>query len=89
MTFDPHIAEYLAAVAALPDQTISPRRRLAGFAIGDQLSFRLRSWGESGWQTGRVADFNEARGTLLVETEDDIVEVDAREVGKGGEVLPF
>lgn len=88
MNHDPHENEYLAAVAALPDQTISPSRRIDGHAIGDQISFRLRSWGETGWQTGRIADFNEHRGTILVETEDDIVEVDARE-WPTGEVLPF
>lgn len=87
---DPHHNEYLAAIDGIGDQTPSPRRReLNGYAIGDQISFRLRSWGGDGWQTGRIADVNEARGTLLVETTDDIVEVDAREVGKGGEVLPF
>lgn len=88
MNNDPNHNEYLAAITGISEQTISPRN-INGHAIGDQISFRLRSWGGSGWQTGRIADVNEARGTLLVETSDDIVEVDAREVGKGGEVLPF
>lgn len=88
---DAHHNEYLAAISGLPDQTISPqaRREIDGHAIGDWVSFRLRSWNGHGFQSGRVADVNERRGTLLVETEDDIVEVDAREVGRGGEVLPF
>ena len=85
----PHENEYLAAITGLPDQTPSRCRELNGHAIGDQISFRLRSWRGSGWATGRIADVNETRGTLLVETTDDIVEVDAREVGNGGEVLPF
>ena len=88
---DAHHNEYLAAIAGLSEQTPSPRARAAvnGHAIGDWISFRLRSWKGHGFQSGRVADVNEARGTLLVETDDDIVEVDAREVGNGGEVLPF
>lgn len=85
----PHHNEYLAAINGLPDQTPSPKPRFHGHAIGDSVSFRLRSWGGTGWQSGRVADFNESRGTLLIETDDDIVEVDAREVRDGGEVLPF
>ena len=88
-TCDPHHNEYLAAINGLPEQTISPRRELCGHAIGDWISFRLRSWNGNGFQSGRVADVNESRGTLLIETTDDIVEVDAREVGQGGEVLPF
>ena len=86
---DPHHNEYLAAFNALHEQTPSPKPRMQGHAIGDSISFRLRSWGGTGWQSGRVADFNESRGTLLIETDDDIVEVDAREVRDGGEVLPF
>ena len=90
MNATPHENEYLAAINGLPEQTISPRpARIEGHAIGDWVSFRLRSWGDTGCMSGRVADLNESRGTLLVETEDDIVEVDAREVGNGGEVLPF
>lgn len=81
--------EYLAAINALSDQTISPCRELHGHAIGDWISFRLRSWKGHGFQAGRVADVNESRCTLLVETDTDIVEVDAREVTHGGEVLPF
>ena len=80
--------EYLAAITGISDQTISPRS-LNGYAIGDQISFRLNVWKGNAFDAGRIADINEARGTLLVETADDIVEIDAREVGKGGEVLPF
>ena len=90
MSTDAHHNEYLAAISGMSEHTISPRpSKLEGHAIGDQISFRLRSWGDTGCMSGRVADFNESRGTLLVETEDDIIEVDAREVGNGGEVLPF
>ena len=80
--------EYLAAITGISDQTISPRS-LHGYAIGDQISFRLKAWKGNGFDSGRIADINEARGTLLVETAGDIVEVVAGEVGKGGEVLPF
>lgn len=80
--------EYLAAIDGIHEQTPSPRS-LNGYAIGDQISFRLKAWKGNGFDSGRIADINEARGTLLVETADDIVEVDAREVAKGGEVLPF
>lgn len=88
----PNENEYLAAIAGLPDQTPSPRRErreIHGHAIGDWVSFRLRAWSDQGFASGRVADVNESRGTLLVETADDIVEVDARETTHGGEVLPF
>ena len=80
--------EYLAAITGISDQTISPRS-LNGYAIGDQISFRLKAWKGNGFDSGRVADINEACGMLFVETADDIVEIDARDVGKGGEVLPF
>ena len=80
--------EYLAAITGISDQTISPRS-LNGYAIGDQISFRLKAWKGNGFDSGRVADINEACGMLFVKTADDIVEIDAREVGKGGEVLPF
>ena len=80
--------EYLAAIGGLHEQTISPRT-LDGHAIGDRISFRLKAWNGKGFASGRIADFHEARGTLLVETEDDIVEVDARQIADGGEVLPF
>ena len=80
--------EYLAAITGISDQTISPRS-LNGYAIGDQISFRLKAWKGNVCDTGRIADINEACGMLFVETADDIVEIDAREVGKGGEVLPF
>lgn len=88
MTTDPHHNEYLAAVAGLHEQTVSPCRALDGHAIGDTVSFRLRSWGQNGWQTGRIADVNESRNTLLVETAEDIVEVDVRQ-WPTGELLPF
>ena len=80
--------EYLAAITGISDQTISPRS-LNGYAIGDQISFRLKTWVGNVCDSGRIADINEACGMLFVETADDIVEIDAREVGKGGEVLPF
>ena len=80
--------EYLAAIDGIHEQTPSPRS-LNGYAIGDQISFRLKAWKGNGFDSGRVADINEACGMLFVETADDIVEIDAREVGKGGEVLPF
>ena len=89
---DAHHAEYLAAAGSLHEQTVTPRAArdaVNGHAIGDWISFRLRSWHGHGFQSGRIADVNEERGTLLVETDDDIVEVDAREIGQGGEVLPF
>ena len=87
---DPHHNEYLAAIDGIGDQTPRPRRtELNGYAIGDQISFRLRVWKGNVFQSGRIADVNETRGTLLVETSDDIVEVDAREIRDGGEVLPF
>ena len=88
MNNDPNHNEYLSAITGISEQTISPRA-INGYAIGDHISFRLKAWTGNTFDTGRIADVNESRGTLLVETAGDIVEVDAREVGKGGEVLPF
>ena len=80
--------EYLAAITGISDQTISPRS-LNGYAIGDQISFRLNTWVGNVCDTGRIFEVNEERGTLFVETTAGIAEIDAREVAKGGEVLPF
>lgn len=85
---DPHLPEYLAAAGGLSDQTTSPAKSLDGFAIGDQIAFRLSGWSETSSATGRICDVHERRNTLLVETEDDIVEVDPRPWPKG-HVLPF
>lgn len=88
MTTDAHHNEYLAAIAGLHEQTISPRRELHGYAIGDSLTFRMRGWSDTSCDTGRVIDTNESRQTLLVETSDDIHEVDPRPWPTGN-VLPF
>lgn len=85
---DPHHNEYLAAIAGMLEHTPSPCRSLDGFAVGDQITFRLAGWGESTYATGRVCDVHEARHRLLVETPDDIVEVDPRRWPEGN-VLPL
>lgn len=83
-----HDREYLAAISGMPEHTISPRRSLDGFAIGDSIAFRLTGWSESSCATGRICDVHERRNTLLVETDNDIVEVDPRPWPVGN-VLPF
>lgn len=88
MHADPHENEYLAAVAALPEHTISPRRCLDGHGVGDDISFRLSGWGGREFDNGRIIDISEARNRLLVETADDVVEVDPRPWPVGN-VLPF
>lgn len=85
---DAHRNEYLAAVAAMPEHTISPPRCLGEHAVGDHLAFRLKGWGDRTYDDGRVIDINEERQRLLVETATDIVEVDPRP-WPVGEVLPF
>jgi hypothetical protein len=77
-TTDAHYAEYLAAVAAMPEHTISPRRCLDGHGIGDHITFRLADWGPRTFDDGRIVDINEDRNRLLVETADDVFEVDPR-----------
>ena len=92
--FDPHINEYLAAANAIHEQTPSPvptSDQLAAFekfTIGCGVTFRLKGWSDASCQTGRVADMHDGRLTLLVETVDDIVEVDPRPWPIGN-VLPF
>lgn len=86
-TNDAHHAEYLAAVAAMPEHTISPRRCLDGHGIGDHITFRLQGWGPSSYDDGRIVDINENLNVLLVETAADIVEVDPRPWPVGN-VLP-
>lgn len=85
---DAHHAEYLAAIAAMPEHTISPRRCLDGHGIGDTIAFRLKGWSQSSYDDGRIVDINESRNVLLVETAGDIVEVDPRPWPVGN-VLPF
>lgn len=86
-TNDAHHAEYLAAVAARFVRAISPRRYLDGHGIGDHITFRLKGWGPSSYDDGRIVDVNESLNVLLVETAADIVEVDPRPWPIGG-VLP-
>jgi len=88
MNHDPHENEYLAAIAGLPQQTISPPRALDGHAIGDRIAFRLEGWGPRSFDAGRVIDIKESLHRLLVETDEDIVEVDPRPWPEG-HVLPF
>ena len=67
MTHDPHHAEYLAAVAALPDQTISRRAFAAGQAVLCPRSFGC------GHQAGTVYGPDEDRhlGRMyLVDTQE-------------------
>lgn len=85
---DAHRSEYLAAIAALPEHTISTRRCLDGHAVGDHLAFRLKGWAATTYDDGLIIDINEERHRLLVETVSDIVEVDPRP-WPVGEVLPF
>ena len=82
---DAHHAEYAAAVAGIQETYGSPRHADA-FAIGDHVSFRLHGWSDSSYDDGRVTDHH--AGKLLVETVDDIVEVDPRPWPIGN-VLPF
>lgn len=85
---DAHHNEYLAAIAALPEQTLSPRRCLDGHGVGDHVTFRLAGWSGTSYDDGRIIDINESRHMLLVETADDVVEVDPRPWPVGN-VLPL
>jgi hypothetical protein len=82
---DAHHAEYAAAVAGMQETYGSPRHADT-FALGDHISFRLKGWSDSSYDDGRVTDHH--HGMLLVETADDIVEVDPRPWPIGN-VLPF
>ena len=81
---DAHHAEYAGAVAGMAE--IYGSRAADQFAIGDHVSFRLKGWGSSTYDDGRVADHR--NGKLLVETASDIVEVDPRP-WPAGNLLPF
>lgn len=81
---DAHHSEYLGAVAAM--QETYGTNTQDTFAIGDHVSFRLHGWSDSSYDDGRVTDHH--NGLLLVETADDIVEVDPRPWPVGN-VLPF
>jgi hypothetical protein len=85
MSMDAHHAEYIAAACGLHEQTPT-RRALDCYAIGDHISFRLHGWSESSYDDGRVTDHH--NGKLLIETADDIVEVDPHPWPLGN-VLPF
>ena len=82
-TNDAHHAEYLAAVAAMPEHTISP---MDCHPVNGHVSFRLKGWSDSSYDDGRVIGHHD--GKLLVETASDIVEVDPREWPIGN-VLPW
>jgi hypothetical protein len=82
---DAHHAEYAAAVAGM-QETYGSARHADTFAVGDHISFRLKGWSASSYDDGRVTDHH--HGRLLVETADDIVEVDPRPWPLGN-VLPF
>jgi hypothetical protein len=82
---DAHNAEYIAAACGLHEQTPS-RRAIDCYAIGDYISFRLTGWSGSSYDDGRVTGHH--NGLLLIETADDVVEVDPRP-WPIGHVLPF
>jgi hypothetical protein len=73
---NPHDREYAAAAAGLHEQTPSPRPCDLP-AIGDRITWKVTN----GYLSGRVIDY--LRGKILVETDDDICEVDT------GTVMPF
>jgi hypothetical protein len=82
---DPHENEYAAAVAAMPEHTISPS--LADrFPIGSGVTYRLYGWSQSSYDDGQVIGHHD--GKVLLETVDDVVEVDPRPWPLGN-VLPF
>lgn len=83
---DAHHAEYLAAVAGMREHTQSPARIADTYAIGDHVSFRLANWSPRSSDSGRVIDHH--AGRLLVETADDVVELDPRQWPEGN-LLPF
>ena len=80
MTTSAHENEYAAAVAGMQETYGS------AYAVGDHVSFRLTGWPESSYDDGRICSHH--NGLLLVETADDIVEVDPRPWPIGN-VLPF
>jgi hypothetical protein len=82
---DANAREYAGAVSGMQETYGSPRHADT-YAIGDHISFRLNGWSDSSYDDGRVTDHH--NGRLLVETADDIVEVDPRP-WPVGDVLPF
>ena len=83
-THDAHHAEYAGAIAGMQETYGS--RAADQFAIGDHVSFRLKGWPDSSYEGGRVTDHH--NGKLLVETDNEIVEVDPRPWPVGN-LLPF
>lgn len=77
---DPHQNEYLAAAAGMAEAYGVTH------AKGDRIAFRLKAWGDRGWDAGNIIDIHD--GKLLVETDDDVIEVDPRPWPQGN-VLPF
>jgi len=87
MSTCPHENEYLAATAGMSD--------VYGYgphAIGDRVTYRLKSWGDSSYEAGRVTGFTscESAERLVVEAEDDrtLRIVDPRPWPTGN-LLPF
>ena len=80
---DAHDREYTGAVAGMSETYGSD---LNAFAIGTGVTFRLAGWPQSSFDDGDVIGHH--NGKLLVETADDIVEVDPRAWPEGN-VLPW
>ena len=69
---DAHENEYLAAVAGLHEQTLSPARRVT-YAVGDFVSGKTagRYWsGRVEWVTGREICVNTGSSWVYVPTKD-------------------
>jgi hypothetical protein len=88
MYADPHQNEYLAATAGMSD--------VYGYgphAIGDRVTYRLRSWGDGSYEAGRVTGFTvcqQGRERLVVKAEDDgTIRILDPQPWPTGNLLPF
>lgn len=83
----PHDREAAAAIAGMSDIYGT-----CTYAVGDRITYRLREWGNAGYEVGRVIGHTEVQASprLVVEAEDDHTTrvIDARPWPTGN-VLPF
>lgn len=80
---DAHSREYAAAVAGMSE---TYGFNADAFPIGSHVTFRLNGWSPASSDDGQIISHH--NGKLLVETVEDIVEVDPRPWPLGN-VLPF